>query len=38
MSTTVQYGPVTLEECQTLEYEQTVQYDESGTDMLYHKF
>lgn len=38
VSTTVEYGNVRLENVVTREFSQEPVYDESGTDLLYHKF
>lgn len=36
--TTLIYNDVYLRDCETLSFEQTVQYDESGTDTLFSRF
>lgn len=38
MATTLTYGPITLQNVLTKKFEQEAVYDESGTDLLYHKF
>ncbi len=38
MPTTITYGPVTLHNVLTRQWEQEVVHDDSGTDILYHKF
>lgn len=38
MATTLQYGTVTLSNVLTKKFEQEAIYDDSGTDLLYHKF
>lgn len=32
------YNDILLKNCQTIRFEQTIEYDESGTDALYHRF
>lgn len=38
MATTLQYGTVTISNVLTKKFEQEAIYDDSGTDLLYHKF
>ena len=38
MSTTIIYNGVTLRDCETQSFEQSVQFDESGTDVIGSKF
>mgnify|MGYP007073224293 CR=1 FL=1 len=38
MSTTLFYNGVTLSNCWTKRFSQTMEMDESGTDLVFHKF
>lgn len=38
MATNVTYGDVTLTNVNTLAFDQSVKYDDSGSDLLYHEF
>ena len=38
MATNLQYGDITIQNCQTERFEQSCRYDETGTDLIYHEF